>query len=77
MKSTDMKQKLGSSKFLETYEPEALLETVEGILKENASRDDLLDALNDFREGLDENSEDIVLDVMDRLVGFCPPNKKL
>ena len=77
MERNDVEKKLGTSKFLESFETSALVETVEDILSENTSREVLLDALDDFRQGLDENSEDIVLDVMDRLVGFCTPDERL
>lgn len=77
MERNDVEKKLGTSKFLESFETSALVETVEDILSKNTSREVLLDALDDFRQGLDENSEDIVLDVMDRLVGFCTPDERL
>ena len=77
MKAPDTKQRLNASSFLQTYDPEALVESVEALLSERTPRGEIVDALDDMRQGLDEDSEDIVLDVMDRLVGFCSPDERL
>lgn len=77
MKVLHAKEVLKSSTFLETYDPSELVQSVETLLSERTPRDEIVDALDDIRQGLDEDSEEIVLDVMDRLVGFCAPNKRL
>lgn len=77
MKDPHAIEVLKSSSFLQTYDPNALVQSVEALLSERTSREDIVDALDDIRQGLDEQSEDIVLDVMDRLVGFCAPDERL
>lgn len=54
-----------------------LVHTVQNLLNEDIARDDLLIVLDDYRQGLDEQSENLVLDVMDRLEGNCTPQQRL
>ncbi|MEO8606643.1 MAG: hypothetical protein ABI690_02080 [Chloroflexota bacterium] len=43
----------------------------------DVEKDVLLAALESFRGQLDEQYEDIVLDAMDLLVGFCSPHMRI
>ncbi len=57
--------------------PDVLVDAVVDMLRQGVPRDEILVALDDVRGGLDEPSEEIVLDVMDRLEGYCPPSRRL
>jgi len=50
---------------------------VEQLTRDEATREQVLGDLDDLREGLDEagdtDREEVVLTVMDQLVGFCSP----
>lgn len=49
----------------------SLTEEIKNLRKEGISKEDLLEDLELFRNQLEEIEEDIVLDVMDFLTGFC------
>lgn len=77
MQRQQIKEVFAHSPFITKPDPSVLVNTVQSLLEEDIPRDDLLGALDDFRQGLDEQSENIVLDVMDRLEGNCSPYSRL
>ena len=77
MQRQRLKSVLTQAHIVEMADPKALVLTIEQLLNQNVSRDDLLVVLDDLRHGLDESSENMVLDVMDRLEGNCPPEARL
>ena len=60
---------------------ERLRELASNLLKDGLSRDELIAQFESFREVLRregrEDEEDVVLDTMDYMVGWCSPHMKL
>jgi hypothetical protein len=62
---------------------QALRETVQAQAAGGRSRDQLVDGLNQFllevrsSKAFPESTEDIILDLLDSLTGWCHPNARL
>jgi hypothetical protein len=56
---------------------EALRDVVTGLLDSGATKEELLEDLSQIRKLVDEETEDLVLDVMDLLEGWCAPSARL
>jgi hypothetical protein len=56
---------------------DALRAVVRELLATHRRREDLLEDLSQIRKLVDEPTEDVVLDVMDLLAGWCAPSARL
>jgi hypothetical protein len=55
----------------------ALRELVKRLLADGLSAETILEDLSQIRALVPEEVEDLILDVMDQLVGWCPPQLRL
>ena len=55
----------------------ALRQTVIGFRNQGVEKDALIQALEKFRQELNEQDEDVVLDVLDFLVGWCSSQMRI
>ena len=55
----------------------ALRTVIEQHLKAGANREPILTTMEDLRKSVSDEQEDILLEVMDFLVGWCSPHMKL
>lgn len=59
------------------YRLEKITLLIKGLRKEGRTKDDLLSALQALRADVSDEEEDIILEAMDFLTGWCSPHAKI